>query len=227
MSTYKQLVTASAALVLLILTSAQAATDGEPLDLSVWDDEIKLEDGWRARDLYGIEVMGADDEQIGDIRNIIIGPEGNIKSVIIESGGFLDIGDTHFKVSWQDVTIDDDGKSVSVPINTENVADFSLFDEEPELGPRSWRASELIDDYVSLDDSEAYGIVEDLVFSRDGQLQAVLVRQDLAYDGRVVNRDLYAFPYVGYDRGFEPGAPFYHVPYGRDSLSDREPYDTL
>jgi hypothetical protein len=72
---------------------------------------------------------------------------------------------------------------VEVPVDEDNVPEFSLFegDEEVTTGPRAWRASELLNDYVSLQDSPRYGIVDDIVIDRQGRVQAVVVYPDVTY----------------------------------------------
>jgi len=76
--------------------------------------------------------------------------------VIVEAGGFLDIGDTHYRVPWQDVELTPDLERVTVPVTAENVDEYSIFpeDEEP-AAERGFRASERLNDYVSLPDYPA------------------------------------------------------------------------
>ena len=45
---------------------------------------------WRATKLIGLDVLGADNEKIGDVSEILIDPEGN-EVVVVSIGGFLGI----------------------------------------------------------------------------------------------------------------------------------------
>ena len=40
------------------------------------------------------EVYGETGEEAGEVEDLIIGPDGALQAVIVEVGGFLDIGDT-------------------------------------------------------------------------------------------------------------------------------------
>ena len=45
---------------------------------------------WRATKLIGLDVLGADNEKVGDVSEILIDPEGN-EVVVVSIGGFLGI----------------------------------------------------------------------------------------------------------------------------------------
>ena len=129
-------------------------------------------------------------------------------------------------MAWDKISIGDDKQSLVVPINADNVSAFSIFGDYPDIGNRSWRASELVDDYVLLDDNSGYGMVDDLVFSGEGELLAVLVRPDLVNQPGYHTPGLFAYPYYGYDYGFDPGAPNYTLPYTKDEIDAAEPFET-
>jgi hypothetical protein len=42
--------------------------------------------------LVGMELHGSDDSSIGDIEEVVAGPDGQVTSVLIDVGGFLGIG---------------------------------------------------------------------------------------------------------------------------------------
>jgi hypothetical protein len=52
---------------------------------------------------------------------------------------------------------------------------------------QGFRASELMNDYVSLSDYPGYGIVQDLLF-QDGQLSAIIVYPDVGYGSALLTR---------------------------------------
>ncbi|HET9868578.1 MAG TPA: PRC-barrel domain-containing protein, partial [Nitrospira sp.] len=186
---------------------SSSATAQNRIDLTTWA-HAPLYDGWRATRLIDAEVISSEGEEMGEIHNIIFGPEGTAKAVIIEAGGFLDIGDTHIRLPWDQIEItrgEGDGQtydyeaSVRVPISEEDLEDFSLFDgEEVVTAPREWRATELIDDRVLLAGGVNYGYVRDLVIGQDGKLNAVVVNPDVAWGGPFRP---YAYPWYGYDAG--------------------------
>lgn len=176
--------------------------------------------------MLGTTVIGGDGNEIGEVSNIIVGTDGTIEALIVESGGFLDIGDTHFRVSWQQVEVAPALDSVQVPVTEENIDQFTLFEtrgaeEGPEATPRAWRATELIGDYVYLEGEVAYGYVEDLVFSDQGRLLSVVVEPDVTYGVA----GPYALPYYGYGYGFDPGLDTYTLPYTTEDIAALETFD--
>ncbi|MGP3696087.1 PRC-barrel domain-containing protein [Rhodobacter sp. NSM] len=69
------------------------------------------------------EVYGSTGDDIGDVEDLVIGPDGRILSVIVEVGGVWDIGDTHVSVPWDQVEVRDSG-GITVPVTEETVDDF-------------------------------------------------------------------------------------------------------
>jgi sporulation protein YlmC with PRC-barrel domain len=200
------------------------AQQGEKIDITSWN-QADLYDGWTVEQLYDTEVRGSENDEIGEIENLVINPDGEVTKVIIESGGFLDIGDTHFAVNWEDLEFGPAMEWVEVPVDEDNLEEFSLFDggDEVETGPRAWRASELINDYVALEDNRRYGIVQDIVISHDGTVEAVVVYPDVAYGVG----GPYAYPYYGYryDPAFDPSGETYNLPYTMSEIQELGPFD--
>lgn len=199
----------------------RTASSEEVVDLTTWDYGA-LTKGWGAEELLDTTVRGADGEEMGEVENILVNAEGNVEKIIVEAQGFLDIGDTHFSVPWDQVEIGPDMEYVIVPINEDNLEDFNLFDDsEVSAGPRSWRVTELIDDYVTLEADLDYGYVEDLIFDQEGKLQSVVIVPAVAFG----TPGYYAYPYYGYDYGYDPGSDIYALPYTRDQITGLEPFD--
>lgn len=206
----------------LAVTGAQAQSDSTStkVDIKAWSDSMPA-GGWRARSLLGVAVKGEGGDDLGDIRNIVVGPNGQIQSVIVEAGGFLDIGDTHFDVPWDQVQVADDMESVTVPVNEDNFNEFNLFGDsyQTEISERDWKVTELLDDYVSLTDRADYGYVDDVIFDADGQLTTVVVTPDVAYG----TRGYYGYPYYGYNDGFQPGMDRYELPFDSVEIQELAP----
>lgn len=213
--------TVAGALALALSLPAYTQTQQERIDLTTWD-QASLYQGWLAENLLDMEVYGQNGEDIGDVENLIVNNDGHIEHVIIEVGGFLDIGDRHLRIPWNQVTLRPDGEGINVPLTEEGVDEFSLFDDDDaaeRTGPRSWRVTELMNDYVRLQGGDNYGIVDDLIFDRNGQLQAVVVQPDVTFGAA----GPYAYPY--YRSGYDPGLDSYQLPYNRSEISKLEPFD--
>ncbi len=125
----------------------QTTGDGDKVDIISWAQEDLYTDGWTAEQLFDREVYGEIGDEAGEVEDLIVGPDGDLKAVIVEAGGFLDIGDTHCRVPWEDVQLTPDLEGITVPVTAENVDGYSIFpeDQEPPAG-RGFRASELMND---------------------------------------------------------------------------------
>ena len=49
-------------------------------------------DQWLASSFRGMDVVGADDEKIGDVSDILFNRDGSIEAYIVSIGGFLGLG---------------------------------------------------------------------------------------------------------------------------------------
>lgn len=141
---------------------------GEVIRLNEWDTDGLYQNSWSAEALFDRQVYGQNGEEIGDVEDLIIGSNGELLALIAEVGGVWDIGDTHVSVPWKQVTFREDG-SVSIPVTEDNADEFSVLNEPgaqdlkqgvvsnldgKQLGPRAWRASELIGDIARIRDGE-------------------------------------------------------------------------
>lgn len=218
-----------------------AATSPDVVALSDWNNQDLYQGGMSVENLIGEDVYGATGDEIGEVEDVLFGTEGEALAVVIEVGGFIDIGDTHVSVPWNEVEFRGWDEGINVPLNEENVGDYGLFDRDvvstetvqddivsgldDATTPRAWRASELIGDYARIRDGESYmdyGYVDDLIV-KDGKLTATVVTPDVGYG----MRGAYAYPYYGYGYGYGwgPGRAYYDIPYDRDEVAGAEPFD--
>jgi hypothetical protein len=208
--------------------------DGAPpvITLNNWDYEGIYRNGWSVEQLMDdADVVGALGEDIGSVENVFIGERGRILGIVAQVGGFWDIGDTHVFVPWNQVTVSPTLNRVIVPITEENVDQYSTYadsvlrradtrrtqvvDDDLATGPRIWKATDIIDDYAYVGDNVGYGYVNDLIFTTDGDLHAVVVNAGTAYGG-----GYRAFPFYGYGYGWNPGLPYYNTRYGENDIVD-------
>ncbi|GAB2793731.1 hypothetical protein GCM10027040_20090 [Halomonas shantousis] len=223
------------------VSQAQAQNDtknnanGDIIAISEWNyDTLYQEGGMTADSLMDTEVFGANGEEIGSIENVLLDDNNRISAVIAQVGGLWDIGDTHVLVPWEEAEITEDG--VKLPITEDNADDYGLFssdyitkqdlsntrqvDDDVTTGPRVWKLSELLDDYASIGDGEGYGYVDNVLFNRDGEIQAIVIEADTAYGG-----EPYAYPFYGYAYGWDPTYTSYALPYEEADLDDITVFD--
>jgi sporulation protein YlmC with PRC-barrel domain len=217
---------------------AAVSAPAKVIGLGDWSYDELYADGWRAETLIDATVHGPTGEEIGEVENVIVGPDGKILSIIAEVGGIWDIGDTHVNVPWNEVEVASGREGVTIPVTQDTVERYSLFpdtvitakeartqteavDDDLMTGPRAWKLSELVNDYVRLRDVPGYGYVDDVVFDKEGALKAVVVRPDVIY--RLPGH--YAYPYEGYAGGWDPTLDAYQLPYDRAETEGLERFD--
>lgn len=208
----------------------QADTDIERI--GEWNyDELYQTGDFRSSRLMGATALGENGEEIGEIENVIINEQNQIAALIAEVGGTWDIGDTHVAVPWQEADMTDEG--VEIPVREDNLEQYDLFGdnspiaqedieqparvvEDAETGPRTWRLTSLLGDYASLEDSSRYGYVDEVIFSQDGKIQAVVIESGGAP---------YAYPFPGWDQGWQPGYDYYRLPFERRDVDELKPFN--
>jgi PRC-barrel domain len=220
-------------------TGQQAGQQEPPpvILLSDWNYDTIYSNGWSVDRLMDeADVFGPTGEEIGSVENVIIGDNGRALGIVAQVGGFLDIGDTHVFVPWDQLRISPGLERVTIPVTAENVEEYSTWADgyltKPEAGqtqavesdlatgPRAWKATELLRDDAFLTDNTRYGAINDLIFTADGTLHAVVVNASANYGGG--DR---AFPFYGYGYGWAPGYPSYYLGYDRAAVTNLEPFD--
>lgn len=206
---------------------------------------------WKYDDLYakgvsveemldGMDVNGTEEQDIGEVEDVLIGPDGKVISVIAEVGGFWDMGDTHISIPWDQVDLANYADGITVPITEDNADDYSLFDREvvskaqvedqvvsevdsAEAMGGVWRASELVGDYARVRDGDAwsdYGYVSDMII-RDGEIAAVIVTPDVTWDSAGYR----AYPWAVGPTGWRPADRYYNLPYDREEVMNAQVFD--
>jgi hypothetical protein len=69
---------------------------------------------WRGSKLIGASVYGPDNSSIGEINDVIIGGDGQIKAAVIGVGGFLGVGEKNVAVPFQDLNVNRKPDSTSI-----------------------------------------------------------------------------------------------------------------
>lgn len=172
--------------------------------------EGELYKGVRASRLMDQDVYGSNANEIGEVQDVLVGPDGKIRAIVVEAGGFLDIGDAAFRIPWNEVNLTPGTEGVQIKMTEATAERYDLFDgpETVFTGPREFRLSELIGDYARLQDGTGYGLVSDVVISREGRISGVIVTRDIG-----LGAGAYGYPYYGYGYGFDPGFNWYGMPY--------------
>jgi hypothetical protein len=87
---------------------------------------------WRSSKLVGTTVRGPDNQSIGEIDDLLVDENGNVKAVVVGVGGFLAIGEKHVAIPFKTLKIahTSDGKRIdhaSVPYNKDQLKNAPSF----------------------------------------------------------------------------------------------------
>ncbi len=211
-------IAAAAMMMPLAPAYAQNVDMDEPIDIvNDWNYDDLYDRGFSAEEFIGAEVYD-DGEEVGEVEDLVLVSGEGITGMIIETGGFLDIGDSHILYPFdeaQDFSLDE----VEVSIDVNAIEDYSVFPavEDESLEGQQTRVSHLIGDYAYLEGGMPYGLVDDIIIDQDGQVLAVIVQPDVStgYGG------YYAWPYYG----VESGVDYYEVPHTMDEVTDLDTFD--
>lgn len=188
------------------------------IDITSWN-YAELYDGWRATELLDAEAKGKSGETVGEIEDLIIGKDGEIKAAVIEGGGFMDIGDTHARIPWDKVERTKTN-AVNLPFDEDDFNSDVLVDvDDYSAREGNYRLRELIGDTVRDGRGAGYGYVRDVIFSQDDMAEAVIVNPDYTYG----YGGSHPVPYSA--TGYRPYVADYWVPYMVKDLSQITPFE--
>lgn len=94
-----------------------------------------------ANTLTGNEVANRQDEDLGDIKEIMLDvPSGRIAYAVLSFGGFLGMGDKLFAVPWNALTLDTTNKRFILDVTKERLKSAPGFDKDdwPDMADASW-----------------------------------------------------------------------------------------
>jgi hypothetical protein len=105
-----------------------------------------------------------------------------------------------------------------VAIEEDHLEDYSPFaDEDAPAQRRNWRVSELIRDYVYLEDGYRFGWINDAIIGTDGMVKAVVVHPDV----RVTRAPRpVALPFLPDEGRFDPALYYYQLPFSADEVTE-------
>jgi len=73
------------------------------------------------RKLIGRNVQNAQNETIGEIKSVYIGPDGKVDSLIVRVGGFLSVGEREVRLAWSDLKVSDNSEKVVLDITKDEL----------------------------------------------------------------------------------------------------------
>jgi len=91
--------------------------------------------------LIGNDVVNAKDEDLGDIKEIMLDMRsGKVGYAVLAYGGFLGMGEKLFAVPWNALTLDTEKKRFVLGVEQDRLKDAPGFDKNhwPDMSDQSW-----------------------------------------------------------------------------------------
>lgn len=104
-----------------------------------------------ANTLIGEDVYNTQDEDLGDIKEIMIDmQQGNIVYAVLSFGGFLGMGEKLFAVPWKALALDTENKRFILDLSKDRLKDAPGFDKDnwPDLADPTLAGT--LNDYYGL-----------------------------------------------------------------------------
>jgi sporulation protein YlmC with PRC-barrel domain len=73
------------------------------------------------RKLIGRSVQNAQNDTIGEIKSVYIGPDGKVDSLIVGVGGILGMGEREVRLAWSDLRVSDNSEKVVLNITKDEL----------------------------------------------------------------------------------------------------------
>lgn len=169
--------------------------------------EQELYDGWRASRVLGQVIrLSKSAGDLSVVRNVAISTQGEIEALLVEAARSNEGPEFVLRIPWQ--LIDKTKLPNALLADLANGRDPSLGLFAKPDRPDEFRVTAVIGDNARLQPGFAYGYVSDVVFTRKGQMLAVLVTRDISGGGGT-----FAFGFPGTTGRWDPGAGYYGLPY--------------
>ena len=94
-----------------------------------------------AHTLAGNEVYNLEDEEVGDIEDIMLDVRsGTVCYAVLSFGGFFGMGGKLFAVPWRALELDTENKRFVLDVNKERLKDAPGFDKDhwPNMADQAW-----------------------------------------------------------------------------------------
>ena len=69
---------------------------------------------YKSSAIVGAKAVSVNDENVGEVKELLIGANGLVRGALISVGGFLGMGERNVVVDWRDLSISQDGKDLRV-----------------------------------------------------------------------------------------------------------------
>jgi sporulation protein YlmC with PRC-barrel domain len=71
--------------------------------------------------MIGQPVVNAQGEQIGQVRDLLMRPDGAVDRAVVDVGGFLGVAAKEIAVPWDQVSVQPDGNKITLPMDRQQL----------------------------------------------------------------------------------------------------------
>ncbi|WP_445678602.1 PRC-barrel domain-containing protein [Radicibacter daui] len=96
----------------------------------LWKDDVTVQQGVALSDMIGSEVDGPDGNQVASIDNVVINEDGTVKYVVIDHGGFLNIGNKKTALNFNELTLGQGDANYTVSLTSDQLDAAPEYDED-------------------------------------------------------------------------------------------------
>jgi hypothetical protein len=174
--------------------------------------------GWLASQVIGRKLASKADHDLGRVRNLLVGRDGQIEALVVEGNGTTESREFMFRVPWQRIDASALPRRIIADVTDGRSPTYGIFPGTPGIPeePSEFAVSEVIGDNARLQAGQGYGYVSDVVFSSDGNMSAVLVTREARAGGGTF---AFGFPKSPIAQ-WNPGASYYGLPYVTPEQAD-------
>jgi sporulation protein YlmC with PRC-barrel domain len=169
-----------------------------------------IERGWTITSMLGRPVVARTDTSLGRLKNILVGPGGQIEALVVAGQGRTVSRDFQFRIPWSRVETEEFPQRIVISAAaSERLGGVYSGTTGARRQTQELPVTELLGDDVRLRSGGVYGYVSDVLFSSEAELIALEVRR---------NGETYRLPVDNWMIGWSPRSSYYRLPY--DSVSD-------
>ena len=77
--------------------------------------------GVAVEQMIGKPVVNAEGQEIGQVRDLLMGQDGAVAQAIIDVGGFLGVGAKQIAVPWDQIAVQPDGNGITLPMDRQQL----------------------------------------------------------------------------------------------------------
>jgi hypothetical protein len=110
---FRRFVNASLIAAAMLAMAVGAPAFAQPVELVAVDIK-EVAEGYRVSELIGADVYNDEDDDIGEVNDVIMGKDKTLLAAILEVGGFLELGEWLIAVPFDSLEISDDGSKLTL-----------------------------------------------------------------------------------------------------------------